>query len=115
MAADDPNPPEEYRYDTGAVFHGMGGDYWIVTARLWNYDAEEAERPKYWGDPYDVTEDHHRREYELTTLDPRSMGGETQRLHERDLDSHFTEATAEEAREYYRTDAPDGMLTGGEQ
>lgn len=102
-----PQQLDEYRYDEGDVFHGMGDDYWMVTARLWNFDAEEVEWTDYQGQTYDVTRDCHRREYELTKLDPRSLGTETQRLHEQDLASHFGESTAEEAREHYKAERPD--------
>ena len=79
----------------------------VITARLWNHDAKEVARSQPFGETYEVTEDRHRGEYELTILDSRLLGGETQRLHELDLMSHFQEASAAEAREHYQDNRPE--------
>ena len=92
----------EYAYECGDVFHGMGGDYWTVVARVWNFDAKEVEYARDHPGSYEITEDHHRRQYVLSKLDPSCLGTDRKRVNEIDLHSHFGEATAEEAREHYR-------------
>lgn len=93
---------EDFEFDKLSVHRGMGGDYWRVTSRLYNFDAKEIE---YYDrhEPTDVTREWDRREYELMRLDPSSLGTETMRLSEHDLVSHFNnEATEEQAREHYK-------------
>lgn len=95
---------DDFEFEKLSVHQGMGGDYWRVTARLYNFDAKEVE---YYGnphDPVDTTREWDRREYELTCLDPETMGTDTQRVSESDLISHFdNDATEEQAREHYET------------
>lgn len=94
--------PADYEFDKGDVHEDMGGDYWRVSARLYNFDARKVEYYNSPNGPVDVTREWHRREYELTCLDPETMGADPRRVNEHDLVSHFNnEATVEEAREYY--------------
>lgn len=97
----------EYEFDQGDVFNRMGDDYWTVTARLWYHDAKEIARSQPFGETYEVAEDRHRREYKLTILDPRLLGGETQQLREFDLMYHFQEDSAAETREHYQDNRPE--------
>jgi hypothetical protein len=94
---------DTFEYEKDDVFHGMGGDYWIVTARLWNFDAAEYDRMRPTGERYETTRDYHRREYEIAKLDPAAMGGDTRRVNEEELASYFSGATKAEAREHYET------------
>lgn len=92
---------EAYEYDKDDVFQGMDGDFWIVTARLWNHDATEYERSSPTGEKFETTMPWHRREYELAKLDPAAMGCDKQRVNEQELTTHFSESSKEKAREYY--------------
>lgn len=93
---------DDFEFEKLSVHQCMGGDFWRVTASLYNFDAKEVE---YYDDPHipvDVTREWDRREYELTRLDLSSLGTETQRVSEQNLISHFdNEATEKQAREHY--------------
>jgi hypothetical protein len=100
---------DQFEFETGTILRGMGGEYWTVSARLYNFDAKEITHRHDIPHPHnaiDVTEEWHRREYELAKLDPRSLGTDKKRLNEHDIISHFDlDVTKEEAHEYYRQEA----------
>jgi len=99
---------EAYEYDKDDVFQGMDGDFWSVTARLWNHDATEYERSNPTGEKFETTMPWHRREYELAKLDPAAMGCDKRRVNEQELTSHFSASTNEEAHEYYAQEETEG-------
>ncbi|ELZ20813.1 hypothetical protein C475_19478 [Halosimplex carlsbadense 2-9-1] len=92
---------EAYEYDKDDVFQGRDGDFWVVTARLWNHDATEYERSSPTGEKFETTMPWHRREYELASLDPAAMGCDKQRVNEKELTYYFSAAAKEDAREHY--------------